>query len=238
VHDTICALSASSIPLYLFHDGPDGTPLPAAWVAASRAVIAQQGDSIGDRMSAAFHLLLSKGLREVAVVGSDIPGMDSQLITAAFHAFASHDAAIVPAVDGGYCLIALNKNSYGNDIFSDIAWSSDSVLASTLQRMDRRGIRVKLLPSRRDIDTLEDLEAYCRYPSGSARATNEYLRLSGYLPAFEIRASDPRVRIDLSGFPTNGQSDHAGDTHLKVMQKCRYLAPSPTPSFPFSPERQ
>ncbi len=183
VKDILSSVASTNLPLYLFHDGINSSGLPREWIGAAHAVVAQQGDSIGERMAAAFDLLFSQNLQRVALIGSDIPGLDSQLLLEAFQALESDDAAIAPAVDGGYCLLALSKKSYCNRIFQEIEWSTDRVLQRTLKRFDEAGLRVKLLAGRQDIDTAADLEAYCRNPSVMACSTNEWLSLSGYLPA-------------------------------------------------------
>jgi rSAM/selenodomain-associated transferase 1 len=175
VKDILGSITASNLPLYLFHDGSDSGGLPEEWTAAACAVIAQQGDSLGARMAAAFEQLFANGIDHVALLGSDIPGLDAELLTAAFHALENGDSAIVPAVDGGYCLIALRGETYDHRVFQDIEWSTGSVLKSTLERMEQCGLRVTVLAPRQDIDTCDNLEAYCRNPSKTAHATNQWL---------------------------------------------------------------
>jgi len=48
------------------------------------------------------------------------------------------------------------------ELFRDIAWSSDQVLAQTLQRAKSLGLRIQLLRILNDIDTEEDWNAYVR----------------------------------------------------------------------------
>jgi hypothetical protein len=182
VEDILAGITSTSLPVYLFHDGVDSSRLPREWIDAAHTVLAQQGDSIGERMAAAFELLFSEGLQQVELIGSDIPGLAPPLLMAAFHALESYDAAIAPAVDGGYCLIALKRDNYSRRIFQDIEWSTDRVLHSTLERFDECHMRAELLESRQDIDTCDDLAAYCRNPSETARETNRWLSEAGYLP--------------------------------------------------------
>lgn len=180
VSDIISAITASGVPLHLFHDGLEADGLPQSWLDAAVAVVAQQGDSIGQRMAAAFTHLFSQGYRQVAVLGSDIPGLEAALIRDAFQALEKDDLAIVPATDGGYCLIAAQQSSFSERIFEEIQWSTAGVLQSTLERIAECGWRVKLLPPRQDIDTCDDLAAYCRQPAASAHATNQWLMESGF----------------------------------------------------------
>jgi len=181
VADILSTISFCRLPVFLFHDGADSAGLPDEWRNTTHALVAQKGNSIGDRMAAAFDHLFSLGVRRVAVIGSDIPGMDHSLIDAAFQALATVDAAIAPAVDGGYCLIALTNESFRRRVFQEIAWSTDQVLQTTLDRFEECGLRVARLECRRDIDTIEDLIEYCRNPAATARATNRWLAAHGYI---------------------------------------------------------
>jgi rSAM/selenodomain-associated transferase 1 len=181
VKDILSNIVSINLPVYLFHDGISPNGLPQEWIDASYAVVAQQGDNIGERMAAAFNLLFSDNLQNVALLGSDIPGLDSQLLIAAFQSIESHDVAIVPAYDGGYCLIALRNISHCQRFFQNIEWSTSLVTQATIDRFNQYGLRVKLLESRQDIDTFDDLKAYCHNPSAMARKSNEWLAVSGYL---------------------------------------------------------
>jgi len=180
VKDILGSITALNLPLYLFHDGKDSNGLPEEWTTAASAVIAQQGDSLGARMAGAFEQLFSNCIERVALLGSDIPGLDAELLAAAFHALEQDDSAIVPAVDGGYCLIALQRKTYDRRIFQDIEWSTASVLKSTLEKIEQCGLRVTMLAARQDVDTRDDLEAYCCKPSKTAHATNQWLSNAGY----------------------------------------------------------
>ena len=62
-----------------------------------------------------------------------------------------------PAEDGGYYLIALRPEAVRPRLFEGIAWSTDQVLAATLDRCRELGLRVELLPEASDVDTPEDL---------------------------------------------------------------------------------
>jgi len=181
VLDALNAGVGSGAALNLFHDGVDEDELPSEWLKGVNGTFAQHGDSIGDKMAAAFKLLFSIGIQRVALFGSDIPGVDAELLKSALFALERYDVAIVPAVDGGYCVIAINNRKFTERIFKDIEWSSENVLSSTMKRCRECGLRVKLLESCSDIDTLEDLLAYCQKPSKTAVASNVWLREGGYL---------------------------------------------------------
>lgn len=180
VADVLFTVKNSGIPIYLFHDGTYSSELPDEWVQASSKVVAQTGDSIGERMTAAFEHCFANNIGQVILVGSDIPGLDSRVMLSASTALASHDMAIAPAHDGGYCLIALKRKTYQSSIFENIPWSTDQVLRATLERCGEYKLNVKLLSTLQDIDTIDDIKAYSQNPSKRAVATNRFLDAAGF----------------------------------------------------------
>jgi rSAM/selenodomain-associated transferase 2/rSAM/selenodomain-associated transferase 1 len=181
VQDALSAAAGSGAILKLFHDGVEKEELPQEWLNGVHDIFAQQGDSIGERMAAAFELLFSEGVERVALFGSDIPGIDADLLKRSLLSLETSDVSIVPAVDGGYCLIALNYKIFTKRIFQNIEWSSENVLSATLERCTECGLRVELLESRQDIDTLTDLLQYCQNTSVAAYASNAWLADAGYM---------------------------------------------------------
>jgi rSAM/selenodomain-associated transferase 1 len=181
VTDSIAQSSACGLPLLLFHDGQDADGLPAAWVSAADQIFRQEGDSLGERMAAAFERSFNAGVGKVVLTGSDIPGIDTVLLRSAVAALEYHDVAFSPAFDGGYCLVASRAGGFDRRIFEGIPWSTSSVLEKTLTACMAAGISCALLEPRQDIDTISDLASYCRAPSGSAAATNAWLVSQGFL---------------------------------------------------------
>jgi glycosyltransferase A (GT-A) superfamily protein (DUF2064 family) len=106
-------------------------------------------------MAAACHDAFQLGARRVALVGSDAPWVSREVVVEALGALDAADVALVPATDGGYCLLALDQPR--PQLFTGIPWSTPSVLALTLERAGALGLAVRLLEAQPDIDTLEDL---------------------------------------------------------------------------------
>ena len=108
-------------------------------------------------MAAAFAEAFELGARRVAIVGSDAPWVSRALVLEALAALDAHDLAIVPAIDGGYCLLALDRPR--PELLTRLPWSTPAVLALTLERAAVLGLVVRLLDPQPDIDTLDDLRA-------------------------------------------------------------------------------
>jgi rSAM/selenodomain-associated transferase 1 len=183
VTDLMVTITTCALPLYLFHDGQGAAGLPMEWRNAAVDTICQRGDSLGERMNAAFEYLFSIGRERVILTGSDIPGIDAQLLQSAIVSIEGYDIVFSPAFDGGYCLVASKQESFNNSIFREIPWSTADVLKTTLDKCRADGLSFALLDPRQDIDTLNDLKAYCKQPSPLAMYTNSWLESHGYLPS-------------------------------------------------------
>lgn len=116
---------------------------------------AQPAGDLGERMQAFFAHAFANGAGRVLLIGSDSPTLPESMLQNAIATLACTDVVIVPAHDGGYCLIGLRSpQPY---LFEDIAWSTDAVLAQTRERAQQAGLSCKLLPVWTDVDTADDL---------------------------------------------------------------------------------
>jgi rSAM/selenodomain-associated transferase 1 len=125
------------------------------WGALPSVARSAQGEGdLGARMARAVQRTIEQG--ECALlIGSDCPALDGPMIaTLAWH-LDDHDAAIIPAGDGGYVALALAR--FDAFVFADIAWSSAEVLPTTLERLATLGWRVAVMPAMHDIDDPADL---------------------------------------------------------------------------------
>jgi rSAM/selenodomain-associated transferase 1 len=122
--------------------------------------VRQRGSDLGERLYLALSeaALSEAGSGTVAAVGSDHPALPLELVHLAFATVeAGADVVLGPAEDGGYYLIALRAGAVSPRLFADIAWSTEQVLATTLERCRELGLRVELLPAASDVDTPDDL---------------------------------------------------------------------------------
>ena len=103
------------------------------------------------------------------------------LLRSALESIEDHAAVFAPAFDGGYCLVASKKSCFNGRIFRGIPWSTSRVLDMTVAACIAHGVTYRLLEPRQDIDTMDDLAAYCRKPSESAPTTNAWLVARGLL---------------------------------------------------------
>lgn len=135
---------------------PDAEAFDAVgrWLGDDVELRPQSDGDLGRRMARALEELLEEA-DEAVLVGTDIPGIDGDLVDDALSSLADHDLVVGPATDGGYYLIGMSQAR--PELFHDMAWSTDGVLSETLRRADAQNLRVALLEPRTDVDTVEDL---------------------------------------------------------------------------------
>jgi len=89
------------------------------------------------------------------VIGTDCPALTSGHLRTAAEALRQADVVLIPAADGGYGLIGARKAH--PELFDDIVWSTDTVLAETRRRVAARGLKAIALAPLWDVDTEADL---------------------------------------------------------------------------------
>ncbi|MFW6053120.1 MAG: TIGR04282 family arsenosugar biosynthesis glycosyltransferase [Desulfosalsimonas sp.] len=160
VADLFAAINRMNINLRIFYHPGKHLRLMREWLGENAPLFVQQGEDLGQRMHHALCCTAAEGFRSVVLIGSDIPELSEQIINSAFLALADHPAVIGPAMDGGYYLIGFKSGFIFREAFTGIDWGSSAVLEETLQRFREKERDVFTLSTLRDIDTLEDLQAF------------------------------------------------------------------------------
>lgn len=119
-----------------------------------RRLLPQGPGDLGRRLAYGFERLCD-GRRPVLAVGSDCPGLSPARIREAAEALGRADVVLGPAADGGYYLIGSVQPR--PDLFEGVAWGTGRVLEATMEAIGAAGLRARLLPAERDLDTPEDL---------------------------------------------------------------------------------
>ncbi|WP_291320026.1 TIGR04282 family arsenosugar biosynthesis glycosyltransferase [Desulfonatronospira sp.] len=130
------------------------------WLGNNYSLIVQNGSDLGSIMHNSFEQVFELGFSRVILTGSDIPHLPVSYIQTAFSRLKDHDLVIGPALDGGYFLLGANKGSFIPEIFKNIPWSTPAVYSLTMEKIHENNLKCFVLPTLRDIDTLDDLKDF------------------------------------------------------------------------------
>lgn len=133
----------------------------------------QGAGSLGLRLRRQVVLAHREGIRQLVLIGSDLPELEAGDLLAAFAALdAGASLVLGPALDGGYWLIGLGWCGRGRGrrpcqvppaarLFAGgsgaIRWGGSQVRAQTLQAAAGEGLAATLLAPRADLDRGADL---------------------------------------------------------------------------------
>jgi len=109
---------------------------------------------LGQRLSAAAKRVIDQ-VERVLLIGTDCPALDGAMLAAAAAQLDDHDAVLLPAKDGGYVLLGLDR--FDPSLFTDVAWSTASVASITSARIAALGWSLFVGETLRDIDEPADL---------------------------------------------------------------------------------
>jgi rSAM/selenodomain-associated transferase 1 len=109
----------------------------------------QEGPDLGARMLAAF-----ARATPLVLIGSDCPSLGVPDLQEAARALDEGLAAVSPAEDGGYVLIALPRPHPA--LFEGVGWGTSAVMAQTRARLAELRIKWRELPARWDVDRPDD----------------------------------------------------------------------------------
>ena len=156
-HTMSTAQAVGGVELELHAYGGSDAFLRACADTHDAAIVEQCGRDLGERMHHAFTRALEIDRCDRAVlIGSDCPALTAGHLSLAFEALrAGCDAVLSPAEDGGYVLIGLTR--VAPELFSDIPWSTEVVMAQTRERLLRPGW------SWRELETLWDVDRPADY---------------------------------------------------------------------------
>lgn len=118
----------------------------------------QQGNDLGERMSAAFRNIFSQNdgsvLQKVVIIGSDCPALTPDILEMAFTILGDSDVVVGPTFDGGYHLLGMKE--YHPELFENITWSTDTVYQETNDKARELQLNIADLPTLSDIDNEAD----------------------------------------------------------------------------------
>ena len=135
------------------------------WLGTKFDYCPQGEGDIGIRMARALGEGFVDGCQAVVIIGSDIPGISSDILQSAFNGLANQELVLGPAEDGGYYLIGMHRSTINRAtprIFEGIQWGTDAVLSQTLAIARDLKLKYCLLDTLKDVDRPEDIAVWHR----------------------------------------------------------------------------
>jgi rSAM/selenodomain-associated transferase 1 len=145
---------ATQQPVLLWLDGAADPSVTRLAQQLGVEVRPQPDGDLGDRMLAALCHAKACG-RQGIVIGTDCPAQSEADIAHAGALLAEVDVVLQPADDGGYVMIGMAQPH--PEIFAEMPWGTDAVLARTRERIRALGLRHAELPALPDLDRPEDI---------------------------------------------------------------------------------
>ena len=132
-------------------------------------LVTQRGPDLGSRIAAAHADAAARHPGAMSLqIGMDTPQVDPALLAQCLDRLAARgtDAVLGPAPDGGWWALGL-RDPAAAAVVADVPTSRSDTGARTLAALRRNGLRVALLPSLTDVDTVDDARAVAALVPGS-----------------------------------------------------------------------
>ncbi len=134
-HTLSTTVAANVGPIELWCEDPHDPFFDTLVQAHKISLHGQPGGDLGARMLACFE---AHPQTPCLLVGTDAPCITPDDLRACASALAHHDAVFLPAEDGGYALVGTRRPL--RQIFENIAWGVDSVMADTRALLRRHNL--------------------------------------------------------------------------------------------------
>ena len=214
---------AQNVELEIRFAGADANAMQH-WLGDGWLCRPQSDGDLGERMAGALAESSREGSPATVIIGSDCPTLSAEVLAAAFEALKSSPVVFGPATDGGYYLIGLNRLL--PELFQGVAWGTETVLAQSLQILERIGIRPAKLTPLDDLDRPDDLAAWRRIVAAEEEnlshvsviipALNEAAHIKATLQS--VRAGSPDEIIVVDGGSTDDTPSIAQTEGAMVLQ--------------------
>ena len=136
----------------------NGRPMLEQLIGSDFDYVPQSDGDLGNRMHSIFKWSFEQGHSKVIIIGADSPALPGEWIEEAFAGLDEKDVVLGPTLDGGYYLVGLKSPQ--PMLFENVAWSTESVMTTTLDRVTETGLSLDLLPPWADLDHPEDLDFF------------------------------------------------------------------------------
>jgi rSAM/selenodomain-associated transferase 1 len=195
LEDRIIAMnSLKGVDLAIAYTPADAAEMFTPFRRNGFCLFSQKGKDLGERLNSIFQEKLADGYDAVSIIDSDSPDLPASTVQESFKRLLSNQTDVVfgPCHDGGYYLVGMRKPH--PELFYNIPWSTETVLANTLETAKKVGVKTDLLPWWNDLDIFEDLIVfYNKYKNQSFKSNWPGEKTFGYLARLKrINKNDNR----------------------------------------------
>jgi hypothetical protein len=130
----------------------------AAFLPPSFGYLVKTDPDLGRVLDGATGELLARGHESAILVNGDSPTLPAALLIETIEALRrpGERVVFVPALDGGYSIVGLNRPT--PEIFADIPWSTSGVMRRSLEQAERHSVPASVLSPWYDVDDAESLD--------------------------------------------------------------------------------
>lgn len=115
----------------------------------------QKGNTFGERFSNAVSETFSKGYSNLIIIGNDSPQLKFQHLQSSIKALQKNKASLGKTLDGGFYLLAIQKEHYNPSKFLNLPWNSSKLSSELIQLLEDK-IEIDFLPVLKDVDSQTD----------------------------------------------------------------------------------
>jgi len=164
--DTLAAVAETTVARRVL--ALDG--MPGNWLPSGFDLIGQRGAGLDERIAWALADARVTLPLPVVLIGMDTPQVTPGLLAAAAEPLVAKtaDATFGLAEDGGFWLLGLRE--VDPDLILGVPMSQPDTGSRQLARLERAGLRVRMLPELTDVDTVHEAERVAAVTPGSAFA--------------------------------------------------------------------
>lgn len=121
----------------------------------NEVIIIQEGDDLGEKMHNAIKKVYQKGYTDIILMGSDLYGLDSDMLNNAFELLQKNDFVVGPTMDGGYGFIGMHTPNKA--LFDISKYSDENVLLELEKKIQKFDLTFCKTDPIIDIDTRDDI---------------------------------------------------------------------------------
>ena len=140
----------SSWPVQIHFAPDDARREMEDWLGPAHRYSPQPDGDLGQRLLGALRAHFASTVAPVIFLGGDCPYLTTERLVAAAEMLARAEAVMAPAMDGGYCLLALSRPV--ERVFEAISWSTDRVAEETRQRLRESRVSWSEMEAVEDVD--------------------------------------------------------------------------------------